>query len=218
MKAMFSIGAYKEALNAAIELDPKNVHARAERVGYLMNAPGIAGGDLDEAEKEATKLEELNWLVAKRFQVGIKAKREDMPGALSVASEIFERHPDDSDTRSSLGYAYQTNKLWTEADEQFAALASSEDQEVALPALYQRGRTRILGVYELEQAVEFFDAYIDGRKDSPDAGVGSAAAYWRRGMALEMLDKKAEAKASYQSALELDPDNKEAKQALKKLK
>jgi tetratricopeptide (TPR) repeat protein len=218
MKAMLALGTYKDELKAAIELDPKNTDALSERIGYLTNAPGIAGGDLDEAEREAAKLEKLDWQLAKQMQIGIKAARKDTPAAVAIAHELLARYPDDTDAHSSLGFALQLDEQWKAADEQFAIVAAHEDREVALPALYQRGRTRILGEYALEEAVGFFGEYIEKIGDGFPGLPDQAAAHWRCGMAQELLGQKAAARTSYERAVELNPDFAEAKQALKKLK
>ncbi|MCP4897034.1 MAG: tetratricopeptide repeat protein, partial [bacterium] len=208
MKAMFAIGNYKDELKAAIELDPKNIDALTERVGFLANAPGIAGGDLDEAATEAAKLEQLDWRVGKVMQIGIKAGQEDIPAAIGIANEVLERYPDDTDARSSLGFVLQNDEQYQAADEQFTLLAENEDPAVAAAALYQRGKTRVLGEYELEEAIEFFDNFIevigDGIPELPD----ESAAHWRIGMAQEKLARTADARASYTRAVELNPDFK----------
>ena len=217
-RAMFTIGSYKKGLKTAISLDPTNVDALTERIGFLINAPGIAGGDLDEAEKEVVKLEKIDWLVAKQMQLGIEMKREDILGAIKVSEEILKRHPDHAGTRSALGYLLQRNDQFKEADVQFAQLVESEDKEVAMAALYQRGRTRVLGNFQLDEAITMFETYIErlgaGFSDLPS----EAAALWRIGLAYQNLGQLDHARGAYESALEIEPDFKEARQSLKKLK
>ena len=217
-RAMFTIRAYKKELKEAIRLDPKNVDAIVERIGFLINAPGVAGGDLDEAEAELVGLERLNWLLAKKMQLGIAIRREDVLAATNVSKEILKRHPDDAETRSVLAYAFQQDERFEEADAQFAQLVKNEDREIALGALYQRGRTRVLGNYELEEAISMFEEYIREFDDGNPRLVPKAAAVWRIGTAYQQLGKIDSARHSFEEALRLDPDFKEAKDSLKKLK
>jgi tetratricopeptide (TPR) repeat protein len=217
-RAMFTIRTYKKELKEAIRLDPKNVDAIVERIGFLINAPGVAGGDLDEAEAELAGLERLNWLLAKKMQLGIAIRREDVLAATNVSKEILKRHPDDAETRSALAFAFQQDKRFDKADAQFAQLVQNEDREVALGALYQRGRTRVLGNYELEEAISMFERYVQELGEGNPRLVPKAAAVWRIGMAYQQLGKIDRARHSFEEALRLDPDFKEAKDSLKKLK
>jgi hypothetical protein len=59
-RALFSVPRYRRALDRAIELDPSHIEARQERIGYLIFAPGIAGGNRDAARAEITALEAVD--------------------------------------------------------------------------------------------------------------------------------------------------------------
>lgn len=217
-RAMFTIGKYKSELKTAINLDPKNVDALTERIGFLINAPGIAGGDLEEAEKEVVKLEKLDWLVAKQMQLGIEMQREDILAAIKVSKEILKRHPDHAGTLSVFGYLLQQNDQFKEADAQFEQLVDSEDKEVALAALYQRGRTRVLGNYQLDEAITMFETYIERLGAGSPKLPSEAAAFWRIGMTYQNLGQLDHARGAYERALKIEPDFKEARDSLKKLK
>ena len=216
-RAMFTLRTYKKELKQAIKLDPTNIDALTERIGFLMNAPGIAGGDLEEAEKELIKLEKLDWLVAKQMQLGIEVKREDNLAAINVSKEILRRYPDNTDARSAFGYMLQQKNLFKEADVQFAQLVESDDTVVQLGALYQRGRGRILGNFELLEAIGMFETYIERLGAGSSKLPSEAAARWRIGMAYKNLGQIEAARDAFEWAVRLDPDLKEARKSLKEL-
>jgi CubicO group peptidase (beta-lactamase class C family) len=92
---------------------------------------------------------------------------------------------------------------------------NGSDSEPHLPSLYQAARSRLLGEFEQEKAIEVLDRYIKlaGKKTQPSI----AAALWRKGMAYEQLGKKERAVACYERSLEKDPGFKQAKEALEKI-
>ncbi len=216
-RALFTVRTYKKEVKLAVTLDPTHIDALTERIGFLINAPGVAGGDLEEAETELIKLEKLDWLVAKQMQLGIEVKREDVLAAINVSKEILKRYPDNLEIRLALGQLLQQENRFTEADVQFGLLVESDDAEAQLGALYQRGRSRVLGKYESDDAIEMFETYIKRLGKGSSRLPSEAAARWRMGMAYENLGRVDAARASFEWALRLDPDLKEAGKSLNDL-
>ena len=77
-------------------------------------------------------------------------------------------------------------------------------------------KLRIGGKLELEQAVTALTRYI--ALAGSDAQPSPAAAWWRKGNAQELMGKTAEAEASYEQSLRLNPDDEDVRQALENLK
>jgi tetratricopeptide (TPR) repeat protein len=50
----------KKAYETAVELDPNNIDARTSLIEYHMQAPGIAGGNKDEARRQATAVAKID--------------------------------------------------------------------------------------------------------------------------------------------------------------
>lgn len=216
MKAMFSLGDYKRALARALELDPQNLDAHEEQIGYLINAPGFAGGDLEEARRRIADFEALDWKRGMLMRSELEDKEGNADEAGRILARVVERHPDDGATRVRFGFWHMGHEHWREAATQFAAVPEDAEPRHRHSALYQRGRVRVLGEFEAERAVAFFDQYVasfEGGLDLPSP----SNAYWRQGMAYEQLGRSEAARNSYRQALRLDSGNKEAKQALKKL-
>lgn len=218
MKAMFSLGAYKDGLNRALELDPDNVDAMEEKIGYLTHAPGIAGGDVDEAAEWIAKLKRHDAERGATLEAELELKQGNEERALAIWREVLETDPSNARSLLNLGFWHQAREEWKEADHHFGRLAAGGDPQFALTGLYQQARTRVLGEYEPRRAIELLDEFR-ARLDQPLPGVASASsAWWRTGNAHEQLGDTAAARRAYETALELDPDNKEARKSLKSLR
>lgn len=216
IKAMFSLGDYKKALARAIELDAGNVDAREEEIGFLIHSPGFAGRDLDKARVRIGELEKVDWPRAMMMRAELEEEEGDSAEAERVYREVLERHPEHDPTHLSYGFFCLGKERYRDAAEQFAAVREEAEPRYRLAALYQLGRSRVLGGFEAAEAVGLFDRYIESADDGLDLPSRSDA-YWRQGMAYEQLGRTDDAKAAYRRALALEDGHKQAKKALRAL-
>ena len=217
-RAMASLGDYKRELAAALELDPANLDAVEERIGYLINAPGIAGGDKDEARRKIDELTEVDELRGLTMKGVLLQDLEDLEGSIAIFERVLEIEPARHQTRYSLGMALQDAERWEASDAQFERLLELDSgSRYRLAALYQLGRSRILGRFDQQRAVEHFDDFLSERGVAGGGNPGRADALWRRGMALEQLGRASEAIDSYRLALADQPDHSQAKKALRRI-
>jgi len=89
------------------------------------------------------------------------------------------------------------------------------DSEPHLPSLYQSARSKLLGEFDQEKAIEELDRYIQLADTGTEPSI--AAAWWRKGVAYEQLGRTKQAIESYQESLSLDADFKQSKEALERL-
>jgi tetratricopeptide (TPR) repeat protein len=78
--------------------------------------------------------------------------------------------------------------------------------------LYQLGRTSVLSGLRLERGKEVFEQYIAEGK-----GTQIPHAHWRLGMVYEKLGRRDLAREAYETALQLDPEIEQAREALRNL-
>jgi CubicO group peptidase (beta-lactamase class C family) len=90
-----------------------------------------------------------------------------------------------------------------------------EQRTPHLPSVYQSARSRILGEFEQEKAIELLDTYIAHANDETQPSI--AAAWWRKGVACEQLGRTMLAIECYRTSLKLDPRFEYAQQALIRL-
>ena len=214
VKAMFSLGTYKKELRTARELAPDDPDARNEEIGFLVTAPGVAGGDIDLAWQRALELEKLDWRGGLRWQAEIQFKKKDDEAGVATLREMLEKDPQSSGPRFRLAYWYQSHERYDEADHEFEILQADDVPRISMNALYQRGRTRVLGDYEQQQAVEFLQKYVETLPADPEGLPGNESAYWRIGNAYEQSGRNDDARRAYQRSLAI----KETEQARKSLK
>ena len=217
MKAMFTIGTYKKQLAKAIELDSKNVEARLEEIGFLIQAPGIAGGDKDKARRRIEEVKPLDWRQAMLMQGMLNQAEQDTDGAIATYNQMIERDGEDFEARQALAFTLQSMERYKESDVHFAALLEGDHEGRALMARYQLARSRILGEYEQQQAVDYLLGYIEKWKAEMGGLPSASHAFWRLGLAYAQLDRISDARQALERAVSLDDENKQAKEALESL-
>jgi len=216
VKAMFSVGTYKKELRTALELAPDDPEARNEEIGFLVTAPGVVGGDLDLAWQRALELEKLDWRHGLRWQSEIQFMREQDEAGVATLREMLERDPTGSGTRFRLAYWYQNHERYGDADKEFEILQADEVPRISMNALYQRARTRVLGDYEHERAIEFLQKFLKTLPEETEGVPGKESAYWRMGNAYEQLGRNDDARRAYERSLSIK-ENDSARKSLKSL-
>lgn len=217
LKAMGVVKTYKTTVARSLELDPQHLDARAEEIGFLINAPGIAGGSKEKARVRIAELMRLDPVRGTTMKVLLLRAEGDTEGAIKALREQLGRAPDDKDNRMLLAMTLQGTRRFGEADAELEPLLAHQDTTTALSAMYQLARSRVLGSYDQARAVALLTSYIE-RFPLGVRGVPSkAAAYWRMGLAHQQLGEIAQARDAFQQALALEPDNQEAAKSLKAL-
>ena len=113
-----------------------------------------------------------------------------------------------------LAIAYATSERWQDLDAAMARAEKNVPDDYG--AHYQAGKALLLSGKDLPRAERYFRKYMTME---PEGGEPHhAAAHWRLGLVLEKEGKKAEAIAEMEEALRAEPDFKQAKEDLKRLK
>ncbi|MCB1043971.1 MAG: tetratricopeptide repeat protein [Acidobacteria bacterium] len=200
---------YIDLLTRAIELDADNQAAYLGLIGFYANAPSMVGGSVEEALKWCDALEHVDITAGMLQRANVYVGQKDEKKWREILAPMMESSND-----PRVGFTYGM-ALQSVDDYHGAAKAFDKGAQAGhAPSIYQAGRSRVLGEFEVEKAVAWFDAYLKLEQTQTEYTIG---AYKRLGQAYEMLDQKALAREAYQSALKLDPEDKEAKSSLKKL-
>jgi tetratricopeptide (TPR) repeat protein len=206
--------AVKKNFEKVLELDPDHLDARFGLVQFYVQAPGIVGGDKDKARLHAEEIKKRDAALGHQAFGMVYQAEEEYDKAEQEYLAAIEEQPDSVEVRYFLGFFYQQTEQGEKAVETFSNIYERHPDE--LDALYQVGRTgAFLGVH-LDEAAEALLLYLVSEPGSDNPSI--AWAHYRLGMVYEHAALPDSAKIHYQAALESNPDHKEAKKALKKLK
>ncbi len=228
----------------AIELDPTNVEARESAMEYYLQAPGFLGGGRDKAELQASEIETLDTEAGIRAWGRIYTYYDEVDFANYHYQSAIENHPEImvsyyrlytfhfnnqnfeqaadiaiqqlqvNDTTAAiyhnLANAQQRYELFDQAMENYEK-ALAIDPEFS-GSWYQIGRLAAVSGKYLETGLNYVEQFIAIGEEL--GATNLAWANYRKGSILEHLNREAEAKASYQQALQFDRDHEEAKKAL----
>ncbi len=208
----------KAAVERAIELDPDNVAARLQLFFFHINAPAIAGGSKDEAQRQADEIRKRDpamgvW-AAYRLRLQ-DASDEERTGFFNEALPLIGTAAD------SEGYAAGT------ATNAAATVKSETLSEKLVAQLYQahasdprvryaRARLWALQGTNLDEAAKILEAYVT-LPELPPFSPAIAGAHWRLGVVYEKQGRKNEALEQYQTAVTMAPDFQQAKEDLERL-
>jgi tetratricopeptide (TPR) repeat protein len=207
-------GRIKTHLETAVKLDPKNMNASFMLVGLYMRAPKIMGGDPDKAKKVAADMVKINRAEGFRAAGFIAQSEEKFADAESNYRNALNASPDSLKYYSSLASFYQSRSNYTEALKVF------ESAMVKFPSnrnlLYQSGRIAAMaGSGQSEKASKYLNEYISGNTERNDRNVTNA--WYYLGITEKNKNNQTAAKGHFNNALRINPDHKEAQQALKEL-
>lgn len=216
--SLFSrLGIAKDALAAfrrAVELDPGTPEFRYSLIQYLISAPGIAGGDDDEATEHVAILERQDPIWGARARAAMLAedgRADEVPGVYAVA---LETHPDSLDLRFQYGLVLVQAERFQEARTQFERILAGGDQHTG--SLYQLGKLAAIAAQDPDRGIAALDTFLSlppVEGDPPHAW-----ALYRRGMIREQHGDLDGALADYRRALALDPEHEEADKAIARLR
>ncbi len=213
LKQPFLAKKVKNEFKKAVELDSTNLDARLGLMQYYLVAPGIMGGDKDEAKKQAEEIKKQDPLLGHRALGLIYENEKDYDKAEQEYLNAVEIDTSKVNSYYALGHFYVRIEKYDKATQTFDKILEIDPEE--MDAYYQIGRMGALSGQNLDRSVECFKKYLT--KEPGENSPSLAWAHYRLGMVYEKKGEKELAKTEYQAALKLEPDHKEAKKALKDL-
>ena len=127
--------------------------------------------------------------------------------------DALRRRPDGAAPTLGLARTLQEQQRWDEAFTLLGQFLVSHPDDMA--ATYQVGRVAAITGRSLDRGESALRTYLN--RTPPPGQPSHAAAHWRLGMILEALNRIDEAREQYEAALRLEPDQSEAKAALRSL-
>jgi tetratricopeptide (TPR) repeat protein len=206
----------RKAMERAVSLDGANIEAREDLLQYYAQAPGIVGGSMEKAFAQASEIERLDPVRGARARASLYEREKKWADAERTYTALLRDHPTAPSVELQLGLFYARSEQWEKAFEHFEGMLRRDPSN--LSALFQLGRTGALSGQRLERAAAALRGYLEAGPERGGSLPPPAAAHFRLGNVLEQSGDRAAAKAEYEETLRLQPDHREAKEALERVR
>jgi tetratricopeptide (TPR) repeat protein len=207
-------GRIRGAYERAVELDPANLDARSGLLQYYVVAPGFMGGSVSKARQQAREIGRrsvlrgrvANGVIAEREKNAALAEREY---AAAVAAA-----PDSALGYTVLGDLYRRTAQYDSAFATFARMQRALPDEAS--PLYLIGRTSAVSGQRLDEGAAALRRYLVARRRDTDPPLASA--HFRLATIFEKQGRRDLARQEYEAALRFDPEQKEAREGLARVR
>lgn len=201
----------KTAYETAVSLDPKNVDAHWGLIEYYTQAPGIMGGSWEKAEATANVIKGLDVLEGHNALATVYVRQEKYDKA---EKEYIAAAKVDEKRLLNLGFYYQGRSQYDKAFNTFEVVNTKDPTN--LSALYQIGKTSALSGQKSSKGIDSLKKYLS--KEWQEGTPSHAGALMRLGMIYEKIGNEPDAIDHYEKSLVQDPEMKQAKDGLGRLK
>jgi tetratricopeptide (TPR) repeat protein len=207
----------KAEFEKAVELDPSLLDARDGLITFYLQAPGFMGGSLEKAKEQQRLIAARDPMRGHSAAVEIAWHRKDTVATEQALRAAVALAPDSAFPTMRLG---QLQAMWGRtpaAFETFDGFLARHPNSI--PLLFQVGRLAATSGQQLPRG----ERILTGLLAMPEWENGGsrpsrAAVHFRLGMVQEKSGRRDDARASYETAIKLDPNLQLAKDALKALK
>jgi tetratricopeptide (TPR) repeat protein len=197
----------KRAFEKAVELNPKLVEAHIGLAQYYWRAPGIMGGDMEKAWKEADAVISLDEIRGRSLKAGILVSEKKPNEAVQEIKTLTGNRSGEWRAWRTAGFFYMQNQMTADAVasfEKYAAMRPDTAQSFQLLA------QAYLQKQDPDRTLEF------ARKSlSLDNNFGPAVSLLAQ--AYELKGQKKEAREHYQRLLTMDLSQDQRKNIEKKV-
>ena len=153
------------AFERAVELDPSNLEALSDVFEYYLQAPGIAGGGVEKAERIARQIGALNPAEGHWAQARLAEKRKDFTAAERAYRAAVDAAPDEVGRALDLAAFLAAHGRYAESDTLFRTAEAEHPDSPKV--LYARAASHIQSKRRLGEAAALLERYL-GMQTTPD--------------------------------------------------
>jgi tetratricopeptide (TPR) repeat protein len=213
-KAMSMVKKAKTEWERALQLDPNFIPARFALLEYHVNVPGIAGGSESAALEQATEIRKRDALDGHRAFARVHTAAKKPVLARKEYDDMVKEQPASARAHYFFGvYLMLTDKNDKAASDEFESAVRLDPSY--MPAYFQIGHVAALAGNNFARGEEAVTKYLGYRPK--DEEPSSARAHYWLGAIYEKQGKKTEAKSSYAASLKINPNQKDAEAAMKRV-
>jgi tetratricopeptide (TPR) repeat protein len=205
----------RKEFETAVQLDDKNFSARQALIEFDCSAPGLVGGGEEKALPQIRQLAELDAAEGYYAAGNCRRQKKDFAAADAEFTKALESDPKSAELIYDIGdYALKHNQ-----PERLQAVADTGERVAPGDprGKFYRGAALALKKENPEEAKRLLEEYA---KNAPmrSGYPRPAAAHMWLGRLFEDQNRMEDAAKEFEKALKLDPKNKTAQEALKRLK
>jgi len=214
LKLPFLARRVKGEFDKAVELDPKSLDARHGLIQFYSQAPSVMGGSMDKAKEQAREIGKLDAIRGHVEMAALLERDKDVAGAEHEFNAIVSAAPDSGIGYNALGNFYRRQKRYSDAVSVYETLLRVKPDAVNAHLLIG-WNLKLAG--ENDRGGREIKQWLSAPpKDAPSQNLSTAHQWLGDIYAAE--SKKDAARIEYQTALQLNPKNGDAKKALESLK
>ncbi|HXN23238.1 MAG TPA: tetratricopeptide repeat protein [Candidatus Dormibacteraeota bacterium] len=204
----------RKEFGVAVNLDERNFSAQQALIEFDCSAPGIAGGGEDKAKPEIARLSQLDRAEGYYASGNCRRQKKDFSAADAQFTKALEAAP----TRAELIFDMGDYAMKREQPERLSAVAELGEKVVPPDprAGFYRGVALILRKEQPAKTEQLLRDYLEIAPTRTAYPSRAVTHHWL-GRLLEQLGQYRAALQEYDAAWKLDPRDKTAKDALKRL-
>jgi len=205
----------RKEFEAAVQLDARNFSARQALIEFDCSAPGLVGGGEEKALPQIKELAEMDAAEGHYAAGNCRRQKKDFAAADEEFTKALESHPRSAELIYDIGdYGAKRNQ-----PERLLAVADTGEQLAPGDerGKFYRGVALVLKKERTQEAERLLREYAKRAPRRMGFPRPAAVHAWL-GRLFEEQNKMDEAAKEFESALKLDPKNKMAQEALKRLK
>lgn len=199
----------------AVRLDPRNIRAQRDLIEFYSQAPGVVGGGDEKAWRQVEALAAIDAVEGHLARAALWAKERKPHRADADYRAVIAARPARADAYLEVADYYEQRRDALHMEEAVEAAAAIEPQNPQL--FYGRGVAAILTGGRDADAERLLRRYLDSVPPRSDLPSKAAAREWL-GQLYERQGRIDAAADEYRSALQLEPDRRGARDALRRLR
>jgi tetratricopeptide (TPR) repeat protein len=211
LKQGFYAPKIKSEFEKTVALDPKNLDAHWGLIEFYTQAPGFMGGSWEKAEATARSIVKIDAAEGHNALATVFERQEKFAEAEKEFIEASKANPR---FIHNVAAYYLRQKKFDKAFTLFEEVLKTEPDNML--AVYQLGKIAAISGQRLDQGESALLRYLvyEPKQNEPT----HAGANMRLAQIKEKKGKKAEAKKLFEAAVKADPNLKEAKEGLERVK
>jgi tetratricopeptide (TPR) repeat protein len=204
----------KGEFEKAAALDPTYIAPHEGLLRFYLAAPGFLGGSVDRARGEAEAITKINAFRGGLAHANVAFAARDTMGVIRAHEKLIADFPDSTTSYFTLLNVQLVRHQWAAA---WGMAGKLEHLRPELPIVrYAIGRAAAESGEQLDRGEAALRKYLEYSPRPNEPSI--AAAHWRLGMIAEHRGDIPAARQAYETAAKMDPNLKQAKDALARVK